>query len=60
MLGNVKPFIPALSEDGKDRYSAFYCGLCRSLGKNHGIFSRFMRRTERCCCTFCLVDWRSW
>jgi len=42
MLGNVKPFIPALSEDGKDRYSAFYCGLCRSLGKNHGIFSRFM------------------
>lgn len=42
MLGNVKPFLPALSEENRQRYNAFYCGLCKTLGKNYGIISRFM------------------
>lgn len=42
MLGNVKPHLPALDEDSKIRYNAYYCGLCKALGRHHGIFSRFM------------------
>ncbi len=42
MLGNVKPYMPALSDESKTRYSAYYCGLCKALGRSHGILSRFM------------------
>lgn len=42
MLGNIKPYMPALSEDSKKIYSAYYCGLCKNIGKSYGIFSRFM------------------
>ena len=42
MLGNIAPFTPALSRREKDRYSAFYCGLCKTLGKRYGVFSRFL------------------
>ena len=42
MLGNVKPYMPALSETAKTRYGAFYCGLCQALGHSHGLFSRFL------------------
>lgn len=42
MLGNVKPFMPALSDADKDRYSAVYCGLCKTLGNDYGMISRFL------------------
>ena len=42
MLGNVKPYMPALSDTGKAKYTAYYCGLCKALGRGHGLFSRFM------------------
>ncbi len=42
MLGNVKPYMPALSEESKARYNAYYCGLCKALGREHGLFSRFV------------------
>ena len=42
MLGNVKPYMPALSREEKSRYSAYYCGLCKTLGRQNGLFSRFM------------------
>ena len=42
MLGNIAPFTPALSRREKDRYSTFYCGLCKTLGKRYGVFSRFL------------------
>lgn len=42
MLGNVKPFLPLLDEKAKSRYNAFYCGLCKTLGKSYGAVSRFL------------------
>lgn len=42
MLGNVKPFLPALSEENRTRYSAVYCGLCDTLGRDYGVISRFL------------------
>ncbi|MBQ8604140.1 MAG: hypothetical protein IJ410_04775 [Oscillospiraceae bacterium] len=42
MLGNVKPYLPQLSEEDRARYNGFYCGLCKTLGRDHGLFSRFM------------------
>ncbi len=42
MLGNVKPYLPHLNEESKIRYNAYYCGLCKVLGRQNGIFSRFL------------------
>lgn len=42
MLGNVKPYMPALSYEAKNRYNSFYCGLCKALGRQNGISARFM------------------
>ncbi len=42
MLGNVKPYLPQLSEDAKTKYNAYYCGLCKTLGRQNGLFSRFL------------------
>lgn len=33
MFGYIQPLIPELKVKDKDLYRAFYCGLCRSLGK---------------------------
>ncbi len=37
MFGYVRPNMADLSESDKARYRAHYCGLCRALGKRHGI-----------------------
>lgn len=40
MFGLVVADIGALNEQDKKIYNSFYCGLCNSLGKNFGSFSR--------------------
>ena len=40
MFGYVKPNLTDLTEAEKQRYRAFYCGLCHALGKQHGQLSR--------------------
>lgn len=42
MLGNVKPYMPALSRESKTEYNAVYCGLCKTLGRSYGMISRFL------------------
>ena len=37
MFGYVRPALPLLSEAEQARYRAHYCGLCRALGKRHGV-----------------------
>ena len=39
MFGYVIANIEALSEEQRDRYRAYYCGVCRSLTKNHGLLT---------------------
>lgn len=40
MFGYVRPNAADLSEEEKQRYRSFYCGLCRRLGERHGGLSR--------------------
>ncbi len=35
------PYEKALSESERDRYTKLYCGICHSLTKRNGIFSKF-------------------
>ena len=39
MFGYIKPLIPELKVKDKELYQAYYCGLCRALGK-YGAASR--------------------
>ncbi len=41
MFGYVKTFTPELKVCEHEYYKAVYCGLCKTLGKNYGIFTRF-------------------
>lgn len=40
MFGYITPNIPELRVRDKTRYEAWYCGLCRCLGKRYGLVSR--------------------
>lgn len=40
MFGYVRARWDALSEKGRDDYQAAYCGICRTMGKRYGQFSR--------------------
>lgn len=42
MFGYVKPNLPELKVREKERYEAWYCGLCRSLGKRYGQKARLL------------------
>lgn len=42
MFGYVLPRSDKLSEEGKKRYHAAYCGLCRCLKKRYGFHCRFL------------------
>ena len=42
MFGYIRPVRDELRMKDYDRYHAAYCGLCRSLGKRFGFFSRFL------------------
>lgn len=40
MFGYVRPNIPELKVRDNELYRATYCGLCRTMGKNTGCFSK--------------------
>ncbi len=42
MYGYVRPNIPELKVREKLRYDAWYCGLCRSIGKRYSLTSRLV------------------
>ena len=42
MFGYVIPLHSKLTEEGRKRYKAAYCGLCHTLGKSYGFRSRFL------------------
>ena len=42
MFGYIRPNLPELKVREKDRYEAWYCGLCRSLGKRYGQKARLL------------------
>lgn len=42
MYGYIRPNIPELKVREKQRYEAWYCGLCRKLGKRYGFVDRML------------------
>lgn len=42
MFGYIRPFKPYMRFYEFEIYNAFYCGLCKSLGKNYGHIYRLM------------------
>lgn len=42
MFGYVRPSLPRLDEEDKQRFGAVYCGLCRTLGRRYGAAARFI------------------
>lgn len=42
MFGYVLPAIGELPEEEQNRFRSVYCGLCHTLGKRYGFFSRFI------------------
>ena len=40
LFGYVVANVDTLTEEEKNKYRACYCGLCKSLGKRHGLISR--------------------
>lgn len=42
MFGYVKPYKPDMLVKEFELYKSVYCGLCRQLGKDYGIFARFI------------------
>lgn len=42
MFGYVRPSLGKLSEEDKARFSAVYCGLCRTLGERYGQAARMI------------------
>ncbi|MEG1862868.1 MAG: DUF5685 family protein [Oscillospiraceae bacterium] len=41
MLGNIRAQTCELKSENSDKYSAVYCGLCKTLGRRYGVLSRF-------------------
>ena len=52
MFGYVRPAKPELKIREYEAYKAVYCSLCRCLGKEYGIFSRFALNYD---CTFLVL-----
>ena len=42
MFGYVKAHKPELKMAEYDTYKAVYCSLCRQLGKDYGVFAKFI------------------
>lgn len=42
MFGYIRPFKPHMRYYEYEIYSSFYCGLCKTLGKNYGQIFRLM------------------
>ena len=56
MFGYVLPRKDLLSEQGRARYRAAYCGLCRSLKENYGFRARFLVNYDMTFLYFVLHD----
>ena len=41
MFGYVRPALNALSQAEQEAYRGAYCGLCHTMGRRHGFWSRF-------------------
>lgn len=41
MFGYIRPFQPELRIKEYEAYKSVYCGLCKELGRQYGIFARF-------------------
>lgn len=46
MFGYIKPFKPELRIKEYELYRAYYCSMCKTLGKSYGIFARFTLNYE--------------
>lgn len=42
LFGYVMPYAPELKVKYLEAYKGAYCGLCKELGRQYGIFSRFL------------------
>ena len=42
MFGYVRPPLPLLPQEEKDRFRRIYCGLCHTLGERYGQAARFI------------------
>ena len=40
MFGYITPVLSVLTEEQKQRYRSFYCGVCHALKKRHGLAGR--------------------
>ncbi len=56
MFGYVRPSMDRLSEEEKQRFSAVYCGLCRTLGERYGLGARFILNYDFTFLVFLLAD----
>lgn len=52
MFGYVRPEKPEMKIREYEAYKAIYCSLCRSLGKEYGVFARFALNYD---CTFLVL-----
>ena len=41
MFGYIRPKIPELKVREYDQYKGIYCSLCKRMGKEYGVASRF-------------------
>ena len=41
LFGYIRPFQPELRIKEYEAYKSVYCGLCKELGRQYGIFARF-------------------
>lgn len=46
MFGYIKPYKPELKIKDYDIFRAYYCGLCKEIGKRYGEISRFTLNYE--------------
>ncbi len=46
MFGYIKPFKEEMRIKEYELYRAFYCSMCRQLGKRYGLFARFTLNYE--------------
>ncbi|RKL62519.1 hypothetical protein DXT63_10805 [Thermoanaerobacteraceae bacterium SP2] len=46
MFGYIKPYKPEMKIKEYEVFKAYYCGLCKELGKRYGLFSRFSLNYE--------------
>lgn len=49
MFGYVRPYKDEMKVREYEQYKGIYCGLCRALGKEYGIFTRLTLSYD---CTF--------